>query len=443
MAAAAAECGEESWVLTATARSPTNIAVIKYWGKRDEALVLPINDSISVTLDPDHLSATTTAAVSPAFDRDRIWLNGKEISLSGGRYQNCLRELRRRARDVELKEKGIRIRGEDWEKLHIHIASYNNFPTAAGLASSAAGFACLVFALAKLMNLNEDDGDLSSLARFDPTIFFCPCCKGQEVHVAACMVDLSSGKWEMQDVKGNDSIAVQLANESHWNDLVILIAVVSSRQKETSSTAGMRDSVETSSLLHHRAKTIVPERILQMEEAIRSRDFTSFAQLTCADSNQFHAVCLDTSPPIFYMNDTSHRQGLLQTIINSVERWNQVEGKPQVAYTFDAGPNSVLIAPNRKVACLLLQRLLFYFPPHQDNDLTSYVIGDTSILQEAGLHSNEDVGALQPPPEIKDKAPHQRYPGDISYFICTRPGRGPMLLPEDQALINPVTGLPK
>lgn len=67
------------WVLTATARSPTNIAVIKYWGKRDEALILPVNDSISVTLDPDHLSATTTVAVSPSFDRDRMWLNGTVI----------------------------------------------------------------------------------------------------------------------------------------------------------------------------------------------------------------------------------------------------------------------------------------------------------------------------------------------------------------------------
>ncbi|CAL9055247.1 unnamed protein product [Musa banksii] len=58
----------------------------------------------------------------------------------------------------------------------------------------------------------------------------------------------------------------------------------------------MRDSVETSPLLQHRAQTVVPGRILQMEEAIRNRDFASFARLTCADSNQFHAVCLDTSP---------------------------------------------------------------------------------------------------------------------------------------------------
>jgi diphosphomevalonate decarboxylase len=68
---------EPQWVLMATGRSPTNIAVIKYWGKRDEALILPVNDSISVTLDPDHLSATTTVAASPAFPSDRMWLNGK------------------------------------------------------------------------------------------------------------------------------------------------------------------------------------------------------------------------------------------------------------------------------------------------------------------------------------------------------------------------------
>lgn len=68
---------DERWVVTKTARAPSNIAVIKYWGKRDEKLILPINSSISVTLDPEHLSATTTVAASPAFESDRLWLNGK------------------------------------------------------------------------------------------------------------------------------------------------------------------------------------------------------------------------------------------------------------------------------------------------------------------------------------------------------------------------------
>ncbi|XP_057476658.1 diphosphomevalonate decarboxylase 2-like isoform X2 [Actinidia eriantha] len=419
-------CESEKWVLMVTAQTPTNIAVIKYWGKRDESLILPINDSISVTLDPEHLCTTTTVAVSPRFDQDRMWLNGKEISLSGGRYQRCLREIRSRASDVEDEKKGIKIAKKDWENLHVHIASYNNFPTAAGLASSAAGFACLVFSLAKLMNVKEDQGKLSAIAR--------------QGSGSACR-SLYGGfvKWIMgKHDDGSDSIAVQLADEKHWDDLVIVIAVVSSRQKETSSTSGMRESVETSMLIKHRAKEVVPKRIVDMEEAIKNRDFPSFAHLACADSNQFHAVCLDTCPPIFYMNDTSHR------IIGCVEKWNRSEESPQVAYTFDAGPNAVLIARNRKVAASLLQRLLFHFPPSSDTDLSSYVIGDKSILQDVGVTDMKDIDALPAPPGVKDNIPSQKYKGDVSYFICTKPGKGPVLLSDkNQALLSPETGLPK
>ena len=119
---------------------------------------------------------------------------------------------------------------------------------------------------------------------------------------------------------------------------------------------------------------MVPKRVLQMEEAIANRDFGSFANITCADSNQFHDVFLDTSPPIFYMNDTSHR------IINCVERWNRSEVTPQVAYTFDAGPNAVMYAPNRKVAGLLLQRLLFYFPPDSSKTLSRFSFSPSSHM---------------------------------------------------------------
>ncbi|KAH9299186.1 hypothetical protein KI387_030868, partial [Taxus chinensis] len=416
----------QNWVLMVTARAPTNIAVIKYWGKRDEKLILPINDSISVTLDPEHLSATTTVAVSPSFISDRMWLNGKEVSLAGERYQNCLREIRSRAKDVVDEKNGIVIRKEDWQSLHLHIASHNNFPTAAGLASSAAGFACLVYGLAKLMDIEERyQGELSAIAR--------------QGSGSACR-SLYGGfvKWTMgKETDGSDSVAVQLANEKHWEELVVLVAVVSSRQKETSSTTGMRESVETSELIHHRSQEVVPKRIVKMEEAIANHDFTSFARIACADSNQFHAVCLDTSPPIFYMNDTSHR------VINSLERWNQFEGTPQVAYTFDAGPNAVMFAPNRKVAGCLLQRLLYYFPPDSSKPLSSYVIGDTSILGEIGLKSMGDVESLTAPPELQKGSRHPTFPGAVDYFICTRPGKGPILFRnEDQALLNPKTGFP-
>jgi diphosphomevalonate decarboxylase len=74
----------------------------------------------------------------------------------------------------------------------------------------------------------------------------------------------------------------------------------------------------------------------------------------------------------------------------------------------------------------------------------SYILGDKSILKDAGLEGMKDVEDLPPPPEIKDSIPSQKYKGDVSYFICTRPGRGPVLLfDKSQALLNPETGLPR
>ncbi|CAL9055246.1 unnamed protein product, partial [Musa banksii] len=131
--------------------------------------------------------------------------------LSGDRFQSCLREIRKLADDVEDEKKGIRIRKDDWQKLHVHIASYNNFPTAAGLASWLLALLVLViFTLAKLMNVKEDCGKLSSIAR--------------QGSGSACR-SMYGGfvKWTMgKDACGSDSIAVQLASESHWNDLVII-----------------------------------------------------------------------------------------------------------------------------------------------------------------------------------------------------------------------------
>ncbi|KAG8241019.1 hypothetical protein J6590_096261, partial [Homalodisca vitripennis] len=100
-------------------------------GKRDEDLILPLNDSISTTLSMEQMRATTTIMQSPDFDKDRIWLNGKEESFDNPRLIRCLTEMRRLAGDSPQK---------GWK---IHICSENNFPTAAGLASSAAGYACL------------------------------------------------------------------------------------------------------------------------------------------------------------------------------------------------------------------------------------------------------------------------------------------------------------
>ncbi|RYH15523.1 hypothetical protein EON65_31635 [archaeon] len=81
--------------------------------------------------------------------------------------------------------------------------------------------------------------------------------------------------------------------------------VVSDKEKDTSSTSGMETSRLTSALLQYRASTVVDQRLKEIEEAYQKKDFETFGRITMQDSNQFHAVCLDTYPPIFYMNDVS------------------------------------------------------------------------------------------------------------------------------------------
>jgi len=68
----------------------------RYWGKRDTKLILPTNSSLSVTLDQDHLRSTTTSRADPSFERDQLWLNGKEDEIKpGGRLATCIAEMKR------------------------------------------------------------------------------------------------------------------------------------------------------------------------------------------------------------------------------------------------------------------------------------------------------------------------------------------------------------
>ena len=207
----------------------------------------------------------------------------------------------------------------------MHVVSENNFPTAAGLASSAAGFAALVRAIADLYQLPQGEGELSKIAR--------------QGSGSACR-SLFGGyvAWEMgaDDKTGEDSYAVQVAPASHWPEMRAAILVVSDKKKGVSSTAGMQATVKTSTLFKERAQSVVPKRMELMKKAILERDFETFAELTMRDSNSFHAVCLDTTPPIFYLNDVSRNAVMV------VEELNRVMGRNVAAYTFDAGPNAVI-----------------------------------------------------------------------------------------------------
>eukprot|EP00047_Mylnosiga_fluctuans_P014303 m.37298 g.37298 ORF g.37298 m.37298 type:complete len:422 (-) comp5437_c0_seq4:139-1404(-) len=374
-----------------TCTAPVNIAVIKYWGKRDEELILPINSSLSGTLSQDELHAKTSVAVSNSFESDRIWLNDKEEDINNPRLQNCLREIRAR----------LQAREPDSPLLagKVHICSANNFPTAAGLASSAAGYACLVFALGQVFGVA--DTELSSIARVGSG--------------SACR-SVYGGfvSWEMgARPDGQDSIAVQVAPASHWPEMHVLILVVNSGRKAVSSTTGMETTVQTSTLIGHRASVVVPRRMEEMKAAITARDFETFGRLTIQDSNQFHAVCLDTYPPITYLNDTS------RAVIDLCTRYNKHAGKIKAAYTFDAGPNAVIYALAADVPEIL--SLVAHYFPSEGNDF----FRGRSTSTPAPLA--DSIAAAIPVPQR---------PGALQYVLHTAVGEGPQVLDEKASLLS-------
>ncbi|XP_078738169.1 diphosphomevalonate decarboxylase isoform X2 [Lampetra fluviatilis] len=467
MSSPAGQQEASSAVRTVTCTAPVNIAVVKYWGKRDEELVLPINSSLSVTLHQDQLKSTTTVASSPRFPRDRVWLNGKEEDAQHPRLQACLREIRRLAGKRRHEEVDAESDEDDNNNNdnnndnndnnndkgnggggggggggdgrpppphhHLHVCSINNFPTAAGLASSASGYACLAYCAARLLGVVSGEVARGEVARGEVA-------RGEvvrsEVSVAARLGSGSACRsvlggfvaWERGTrPDGTDSVARSVRPHGHWPQLRALVLVVSADRKLVGSTAGMQTSVQTSELLRLRAELLVPQRMAAVSAAVAARDFPAFAELCMRDSNQFHATCLDTFPPLAYLTDAS------RAIAALVHALNRASARTVAAYTFDAGPNAVLFVLEEDVGALLglLQRC---FPPsdhHQQRDN-----GDTFIR---GL----PVEAVKPSVELEQKLKFEPCPGIIRYIISTQVGPGPQVLSDpDSHLLGP-DGLPK
>ncbi|PSR92040.1 diphosphomevalonate decarboxylase-like protein [Coniella lustricola] len=312
----------EAKVYRASTTAPVNIAVVKYWGKRDAKLNLPTNSSLSVTLSQADLRTLTTASCSSSYSatEDSLILNGSPSDITGARTQACFRALRSRRSALEAADASL----PKLSAMPLRIVSENNFPTAAGLASSAAGFAALVRAVANLYELPDSPAELSLIAR--------------QGSGSACR-SLFGGyvAWRMGDKEdGSDSLADLVAEASHWPEMRALILVASAAKKGVSSTSGMQQTVATSGLFKQRITEVVPKNMELMEKAVQAKDFASFAEVTMRDSNSFHATCADTYPPIFYMNDVS------RAAVRAVEKINEAAGQTIAAYTFDAGPNCVV-----------------------------------------------------------------------------------------------------
>jgi diphosphomevalonate decarboxylase len=400
-------------VVGVTCTSPTNIAVVKYWGKRDISLNLPINSSVSVTLDQSDLRTITTVTASPSFKSkgDRLWLNGTEEDVaSNRRLVVVFREMRRLAREAP---DSVRAQASvaDVDAVSFWVQSRNTFPTAAGLASSASGYACLVFALSRLLGL-ETTPEVTAVAR--------------QGSGSACR-SLFGGfvRWRMGEKEdGTDSVASQVAPKEHWPEMEALIMVASRAKKHTSSTSGMMTSVQTSALLSHRAKNVVPERMEKMEAAYLAKDFTTFAELTMRDSNQFHATCLDTFPPIFYMNDVS------RAVVNAVHMINKGYGKIVAAYTYDAGPNAVIYV--LKEHSLNVLALLLTAFPAGDSQSAGVVGGEGSgYVLSSQLEATMklvDAGVPNVKPELVQQMCNIAEAGRLIQVIHTRVGPGPQVV---------------
>ena len=152
-----------------------------------------------------------------------------------------------------------------------------------------------------------------------------------------------------------------------------------------------------------------------MEKAIFEKDFDTFAQLTMRDSNQFHSVCLDTYPPVFYLNDTSKQ---IISVISAYNRFVAPLGKGlQVAYTFDAGPNAVLFLQKEHVPTVL-KVLNHFFPPPTGPEAGEY-FGRAQEFLSADVQVDDVLKEIKVP-----VCP----PGTLKRIISTHVGDGPRVL---------------
>lgn len=289
-----------------TAIANANIALVKYWGKRDEGLILPNNNSISVTL--DGLNTVTTVHFDKRYDKDIFVLDGQEFKEG--------KEIEKVIKHLDL------IRTISGTKEKAKIVSKNNFPTAAGLASSASGFAALSLAGTKAAGINLDLKELSKITR-----------RGSGSATRSCYGGFVEWlKGEKKD--GSDSYAVQIAKPGDWSKFRMITTVVSAMAKKISSRVGMALTVQTSPLYKAWIKTIGKD-LEKVKKGILEKNFSLVGNTAEANCLNMHAIIMTTKPALIYWMPTTLE------IIHSVLAWR--EDGLECYFTIDAGPQVKVI----------------------------------------------------------------------------------------------------
>ncbi len=322
-------------IFSATAQASPNIAFIKYWGNRDSALRLPVNGSISMNL--DGLFTRTSVSFQPSLALDELVINGHQVMGKGLERVAALL-------DIVRQSAGMTLRAE--------VVSENNFPTGAGIASSASAFAALALAATNAAGLAWSESQISRLARLGS---------------GSASRSIPSGFVEWQMGTGDeDSFAVSIAPPEHW-DLADCVAIVFAGHKATGSTEG-HVLAPTSPL--QAARVADSGRRLEIcRRAILERDFVAFANIIELDSDMMHAVMMTSQPQLFYWKPAT------LAVMEAVRSWRG-DGL-QAAYTIDAGPNVHVICPQSEMDAVasLLREI-----PGVSNVLSATVGGSASLL---------------------------------------------------------------
>lgn len=301
--------------MKATAIAPANIALIKYWGKKDEELRLPLNSSISMNL--SNCLTTTTVEFSPAYKKDTFFLS--DNSKSDKEKNRVFKHL-------------DRIRKLTKISLKAKVVTKNNFPSSSGIASSASGFAALTVAACAAAGLQLPELFYNFSARalkLSKTITEKELTILARIGSGSACRSIPDGfvEWSTGDTSEN-SYAYSLYPETYW-DLRDIILIVSNTEKKIGSSKGM-ESVWSSPLMQERLKT-EDVRLKKMKNALQGKDFSLLGETMEADCLSMHAVMQTQNPPLFYW--TKETLEIIKVVYKKRE-----SGLP-VFFTIDAGPN--------------------------------------------------------------------------------------------------------
>lgn len=302
--------------MKATAIAPSNIAFIKYWGKKDESLRLPTNGSISMNL--SNLISTTTVEFSPTYKDDQVMIDGQIKAEESKRVVEHLDRVRKISA-LSYKAK---------------VVSLNSFPASTGLSSSASGFAGLTLAAAVAAGLNLPKKDLSILARL--------------ASGSACR-SIPSGFVEWLEGTDNEtSYSVSIYPPNFW-DIADVVAVVSGGKKEIPTTLGQKYA--STSPFYQTRLLLIKNKIKQMKNFIEEKNFLKFGEIVEEEALEMHAIMMTSNPALLYWQPET------MFIMQKVREWRR-NGLP-VYFTVNTGQDIHLICEKKNVrrVNLLLRKI--------------------------------------------------------------------------------------